>query len=305
MIILPTLACTYNPERIRFPVIAMPKIDGVRGVNFNGRLTGRSLKEHRNTFVTERFSAFKLRGLDGELALGNPTDPDLCRRTSSALSTIAGSPDVKWYLFDIMLTTEIRQREPYYKRVQRVDLWVDYLQDTSPELAEHLRVIKYLYIHDWPSLQAYHASNIEAGYEGTVFRDPDSRYKYGRSTVNDQCLMRIKDFVVDEARVLSVKEGRTNNNLPTVDARGLTERSTHSENMEPSGQIGTLICQDLTTGDTISVSPGRMPHADREYYWNAQEQIIGRTVKYQHFPHGRKDSPRMATFQCFRSEEDM
>ena len=47
------LATDYEEAKLRFPVLAQPKIDGVRGVNFFGTLTGRSLKQHRNKYTTK------------------------------------------------------------------------------------------------------------------------------------------------------------------------------------------------------------------------------------------------------------
>ena len=60
------LATDYEEAKLRFPVLAQPKIDGVRGVNFFGTLTGRSLKQHRNKYTTKFYSHSCLAGMDGE-----------------------------------------------------------------------------------------------------------------------------------------------------------------------------------------------------------------------------------------------
>lgn len=92
----PMLASDWDEEKQRFPVIAQPKIDGLRGLNMYGRLTGRSLKQFKNKHVTSLFSHSALIGLDGEFAAHDQRHPDLCRMTTSALGTIEGEPYVLW-----------------------------------------------------------------------------------------------------------------------------------------------------------------------------------------------------------------
>ena len=94
------LAEDFDESKLIFPLIAQPKIDGVRGLNMLGTLTGRSLKTHKNVYTTKFYSQSCLIGFDGELAANSETHPDLCRITSSALSTIAGEPFTLWWLFD-------------------------------------------------------------------------------------------------------------------------------------------------------------------------------------------------------------
>ena len=42
--IKPQLASNYEEGNIQLPTFAQPKIDGVRGLNLDGNLVGRSLK---------------------------------------------------------------------------------------------------------------------------------------------------------------------------------------------------------------------------------------------------------------------
>lgn len=63
------LACDADLDILPYPVWAMPKIDGVRVINTEGKATGRSLKAHKNEYITEHFSVAQCGGLDGELAV--------------------------------------------------------------------------------------------------------------------------------------------------------------------------------------------------------------------------------------------
>jgi hypothetical protein len=52
----PQLAEDAIIDAVRFPCIVQPKIDGVRALNLNGTLTGRSLKPFEGFGITEYFS---------------------------------------------------------------------------------------------------------------------------------------------------------------------------------------------------------------------------------------------------------
>lgn len=88
----PMLATDYVEAKLRFPLGAMPKVDGVRGLNSEGVFFARSMKQHANLYTRAFYSQNIYNGLDGELAAEHECHPDLCRLTTSATSTIEGQP---------------------------------------------------------------------------------------------------------------------------------------------------------------------------------------------------------------------
>lgn len=301
----PMLAEDWVESRVSFPAIAQPKIDGVRGVHFTGKFTGRSLKTFGNRYITNFFSHNAFAGLDGEVAAGHECDPALCRLTTSALSTHEGEPFVLWWLFDYV-TPETRLL-PYYQRYQALANRVAELQ-AMPHLhprAGHLRLVPYVLVQTLEQLNELDAQWLDDGYEGTILRHPDREAKSGRSTVREGGLLRIKRFVEEEAVVNSITEGRRNDNEATINALGRTERSTHQENMVPNGMAGSLECTDVKTGKPIIVSAGTAPHDLRKAWLENPSLIVLKTIKYKTFPKGVKDKPRFPTFQVIKMEADL
>jgi DNA ligase-1 len=300
------LAEDYDESKLVFPLLAQPKIDGVRGINLTGTLTGRSLKQFGNRYTTSFFSHSAFIGLDGELAAGHECDPALCRMTTSALGTHEGEPFVLWWLFDYV--TAETSRLPYVDRYERLHARVHELltSDRSPcrARAGRLRVVKSVLVHDLDALNSIDAHWLDEGYEGTIIRNPNTGYKYGRSTVREGGLLRIKRFVEEEAVVNSITEGQSNGNEAKVNALGHTERSTHQANMVPNGMVGSLECTDVKTGKPITVAAGTMPHDDRIRYFKNPGLLLGQVIKYKTFPKGVKDKPRFPTFQSIRMKED-
>lgn len=309
----PMLAEDYDESKIRFPVIAMPKIDGVRGLNFTGKLTGRSLKTHANKHVTSLFSHDAFIGFDGEFAAEHDCHPDLCRLTTSAMSRIEGEPFVLWWVFDHIV--EKTRTLTYENRLFYRDRQYEQLIATAdPALAQavsQVRLVPWVKCHTLEELLHWDSKWLDDGYEGTIIRDPEGKHKDGRSTVREGGYLRIKRFVDGEAEVIELFEGQTNNNEATLNELGQTERSTHQENMVPNGMLGAMnvrVVKDIKDlsgkllfpkGHVVKVSPGKMNHDDRTRYLKNTSELIGRIIKFQCFPKGVKDKPRFPTFQSF------
>lgn len=304
----PMLAEDAVRDKLRFPLILQPKIDGVRGINLGTRTTGRSLKGFDNQYASRFFSSPELSYLDGEFAAAAKTDPALCRLTTSALSTITGEPFLLWHVFDFLRPGVVDL--PYIRRLESLSSYVVELQAREwnqklPPSFAHLRVIDYEIVKSLDELDAREEHFLGLGYEGVILRDPMGSYKNGRSTVREGGLLRIKQFIEEEAIVLSVEEGQTNTNEAKTNPLGYTERSTIKENMLPNGMVGKLICRDIKTGNEITVAPGKMLHQDRVTFFEQQNLIIGKTIKYKHFPRGVKDKCRFPTFQSIRMSADI
>lgn len=309
----PMLAEDAVLDKLRFPLVAQPKIDGVRALNVRGTFTGRSLKGFKNKFLTAQFSKLALEGFDGEVAAERETHPDLCRLTSSALGTIEGEPFVLWWIFDYFGNGF--GDKPYVERIKEADRLVDQLRSTDERLWQHMRVIPWSIVNNLDELETLEDRYLAEGYEGVIVRDPAGTYKHGRSTVREGGLLRIKKFIDFEFVIDGVVEGEKNLNEATINELGQTERSTHQANMVPNGMVGTLkgrtigVVKDgtkvLFEKDTpVTVSAGSMVHSDRVLYFQQPHLIVGKIGKGKFFPKGIKDKLRFPTFQSLRMAED-
>jgi DNA ligase-1 len=285
--IRPLLACTLeNVELLRFPVIVSAKLDGIRCVIERGVAISRNGKPIRNLHVQAQLNKPEYNGLDGELIVGPPSGDGVFNRTTSGIMSIEGKPDFTYWVFD----NHLNQMQPF---VQRVASLQDY------RLPAYIKRLPQLTITSLLELEAFEKQVLDTGYEGVMIRKLDGPYKQGRSTLNEQILLRVKRFRDGEARVVDIEEGRINGNEAKLDNLGYTERSTKQENMLPGARVGTLICEDLVTGQRLRISPGRMNHEERHRYWAFPDSILQRTIKYKVFDYGSIDAPRFATFQGF------
>ena len=311
----PGLACDVDLTKLSYPVMVLPKLDGVRGLNLTGPLVARTGKQFKNKLNTRFFSDPRFIGFDGEMVVDRITGFGICNETTSALTTINGTIPTRWCLFDYVKDGEnnhLGYLDRYRELVQVVrDLHTEY-----PELLNRLWVIPFETAHNQEELEAMELKYLEQGYEGIIIRDPEGRYKYGRSTAREGIYLRLKRFIDTEIEVTHVIEGKSNQNELKANPNGYAERATLAENMVPNGMVGTICGKALETiefggrvvvekGADIEVAPGRMTHDERRYYFENQSEIIGKLAKYQFFPIGVKDKPRFPTFQGFRDPVDL
>jgi DNA ligase-1 len=135
-----------------------------------------------------------------------------------------------------------------------------------------------------------------------MLRDPMGTYKFGRSTVNDNILLKVKQFLDDEAELIEIQEKMSNQNPEEKDAFGHVKRSASLEGMVATGVAGTLIVKNKE-GQVFGVGSGLNDEL-REEIWNNKEKYIGKLVKYKYFPQGVKELPRHPVFLGFRDPED-
>ena len=284
----PMLAAPADLDNLRFPLLASPKLDGIRALKVGKTLLSRTLKPIPNAHVQSAAVAWP-EGLDGELIVGSPTDKDVYRNTVSGVMKATGTPNFTFWVFD---------------RHDRTSAYQDALELIQQAAAQHISVemLNQEVVHDVDSLLSYEAQQVELGFEGVILRDPHAPYKFGRSTAKEGYLLKVKRFEDSEAMVIGVVEEMHNGNEATKDNLGRTKRSTAKVGKTGKGTMGTLVCRDLKTGVEFEIGTG-FTAADRIEMWAAPP--INQVVRYKFFPIGTKDKPRHPVFQGYRAPEDM
>jgi DNA ligase-1 len=278
------------PHLLPFPVLATPKLDGIRCLKLGGKALTRSFKPISNCFAREWIESNLPDGLDGELMLRGGT----FSQTTSAIGARDGQPDFVFHVFDYVadsITT------PYQERMKELAALPDYE-----------RVVKVLpkLIRNLAELTAYEEECIAAGYEGVMVRTPNSPYKCGRSTEREAWLLKIKRFEDAEAVVLSSYEGMTNQNAAELDAFGRTKRSLAQAGMIGRGELGGFVVRHLATGVEFRLGYNHVVGGiDRVTLWMKREGLVGKVVKFSHQPSGAKEAPRFPKFIGFREAWDM
>lgn len=290
-----------EPDAVKYPVIASPKIDGIRCLTTPQGPMSRSLKPIPNQHVWQELNRLPP-GLDGELWVrGARTFGEV----SSAIMASAGEPDFEYHVFDHFRDPVA----PYRHRLCEVH---DYVR-TQPKKM-WLRAVDSRWIKDSRQLRTFIHDCLAQDYEGVMIRDPNGRYKFGRSTTKEGLLLKVKPYEDAEAVVIGFEERRHNTNPALLNALGRTERSSHKAGRIPAGDLGKLVCvrqEDWQAwcdgaGDRVTFGIGAgFTDDERERFWKERGDLPGRIVKFKHQVSGAKDAPRIPVFLAFRDERDM
>ena len=289
----PMLAAEADLDKLKFPLIASPKLDGVRALIKDGVVLSRSLKPIPNEHVQKLFGRPELEGLDGELIVGSPTDPQCFQNTSGAVRRKDGEPDVRFFVFD----TFHKPEAPYKDRLW----WAVCKEDMKKVIVNEAEEV-----FDQADLEKFESNCLRWGYEGICLRDPSGPYKFGRSTAKEGYLLKLKRFKDSEARILAVEELMHNANEAKKNELGRTERSSHKENLVPAGTMGRLHVEDIHTGQRFYIGTG-FTQEQRDWFWRVRYgwPAEGKLIKYRFFPVGVKELPRHPVYLGLRDEFDM
>lgn len=295
-LIRPMLAAPTKEENLRalkFPKLMSAKIDGVRALNIGGTLVSRKLLPIPNKATQCIFGDVIFHGLDGELAVGSPTDKNLMQQTTSGVMSDDGDPKATWYIFD-------KWDEPrgYAQRAREAKSLIESVGRSNVVwLPQHV-------VRSYEDILEKEEAFLSAGYEGAILRDPIAPYKQNRSTVKQEWMLKVKRFTDSEAVIIGCVEQQTNTNEATVDETGYTKRSHAKGGKVAAGVLGTLQVRDIKTGVEFELGTG-FTYEQRANLWAGREYLPGKLVKYKYFPIGIKDKPRHPVFIGFRDRRDL
>lgn len=293
----PLLSATLtDPSKLKFPLIASPKLDGIRCLLMESRVTegkriaySRSLKPIPNIHIRNTLANSTLPlGIDGELIIGS-TFQD----TTSGVMTVAGEPAFQYHVFDYFGDGI---NKPFVERYQMLCEIVDNSR------YDWLKLVPHAQLKSLEQLDAYETEQLSQGHEGVMLRSINGRYKYGRSTEREAILIKLKRFTDSEARVIGFTELEHNCNEQTTSNTGHAERSSDKGMMIPGNTLGALVVKD--NGIEFSIGTG-FTQAQRKEIWNNKDKYLGAycTYKYQDF--GIKVAPRAPVFLRWREDHKL
>lgn len=298
----PLLAADFDPSKQVYPALSSPKIDGLRCRIIHGKPMSRSMKLIPNHYLQELVEGlgYLLEGLDGELTVGLPNSATAFQDSTGPIRRTGGRPPVVFNVFDDFTDPDLEFKHRYYTAMDRVK-GLRSKGHTWIEPVRH-RVCRTLEDVNLAEEQA-----LQCGYEGLMLRSPYGRYKSGRSTVNEQLLLKVKRYVDFEAVVTGFEEEMQNTNEARENEVGRMKRSNHSENMVPKNTLGALLGRMINgpfKDQSISCGSG-FTFEERQEIWGNKEKYLGQVFTVKYFPYGCKDKPRHPTFKGWRPNWDV
>lgn len=274
-----------------FPLLATPKLDGIRCVKTKGKALSRTFKPIPNIYVRTCIEQQMPDNTDMELVSGDFND------TTSAIMSGDGEPAFKAWVIDYV---KDNLSKPYIDRMK--DLETLFLPAFCSKV---LPVV----VYSLNELKAIVALHLDQGHEGTMIRTPHSPYKCGRGTLTQCDLVKIKPFVDAEATIIAYEEMCENTNAAEKDAFGRTKRSQAQAGMIPKGLLGKWIVKGINgqfKGVEFGLGTAKGVTLEmRKEWWEHRDTYIGKIVTYKYQKYGSVDAPRIPVFKGFRDKRDI
>lgn len=282
------LACSKLPnlDEIKYPKLVSTKLDGIRCIIKDGKAVSRSLKPIPNLFVQSELAKYDLEGLDGELMV----DGDF-NSVQSAIMSVHGEPDFKFMVFDVV--------EPNLGFNDRLTAAINRVYKCS---SDRVSILEQHYVYSPEEVSYYYDLAIAEGNEGLILKDPSGSYKYGRSTMKQETMLKLKEVLDDEAEVFSFEELETNENEPYTNEVGAQVRSSHQSMKVGADKLGALVVK--YKGKMFNIGSG-FTEGQRQSIWDSRENYRGKLVKFKHLGLSAYGVPRCPIFLEFRHKDDL
>lgn len=277
-------------DLLDYPIYGSPKYDGIRAIVKDGYAFSNTLKPIRNKNVQRICS--KMEFCDGELIAGKNF-----QETTSCIMSESGSADFTFYIFDSFKNpTDI-----YLNRFRDIENCFTEQKVDEPQIV----MVQPIKLKTPKDLLDYEEWCLQQGFEGIMLRHPKGRYKFGRSTFNEQYLLKRKPVLDEEAFIFGFEEQEENQNILTYDERGYAKRSMHQENKVGKDTLGAFLVRSSKWGDfKIGTGLGLTDQLRKEI-WNNQDKYLGQFITFKYQAYGSKDKPRQPIFLRFRHIEDV
>ena len=285
-----------HESKITGKKLVEPKLDGVRCLTVidyeNQTVTqytrnGKVLENftHITDYLSQYINEFgRSMILDGEVV--SHTFQDLMKQVHRKDNVQAG--DARLVLFDCLPLVEFKQGISVMglrRRREFLKNWQNIFADSGFIEIVSQREFDLDVLTDEIEFKDYNQEMVEAGYEGIMIKDPNSKYECKRSTA----WLKQKPFIEVSLTVTGYEEGTGRN----------------------KDRLGALICEGEDDGKTICVNCGSgFSDDDRTEIWTGRDSLMGQVVEVRADAVTQNQDgtyslrfPRFKTFRGFKKGE--
>lgn len=282
---------------LQYPLLASYKLDGNRNLLKQGTHLTRSMKVQPNANLVKHLKEITkdCRNMiyDGELWSPKISFSDLQSILRSHDAPIPSH--VQFYVFDCLTVNEWESgdSDPYDVRIKRLKKYPNVV------------VLSQTVVQKQQQIQDMYDKALRSGTEGLILRNPKSPYKWGRATLNEGIIFKLKPFDPLDAKIIGYEQQRSlNQDVDTgVNEIGRKKRTHKAEHYGLADTLGSLVVQD-EQGRVFNCGWGEgWTHEKRKNLWDRRDELIGQWVIIRSMGVGEKNLPRMPQLISFRDSK--
>lgn len=298
-----------NLDEIIYPILASYKLDGVRIVFYKGQILTRSLKQLPNKQLRFKFEAIRKYTednqciLDGEIYSHELTFQEIIsfcmtqdfedKKSVKKFGKVMTIPEsLKFYCFDMIIDDDINLS--FKTRINNIKF-------------AHI-TLELLNIEQWSCFSKEDVENLfenalDNGYEGLILRDPNGRYKFGRGTIKEGIIYKVKPFRTFDTEVIGVVQATEVNEDAEKKTnelgRSVTSKKKGDRHLIEKASAFVVNYEDKELKVTLA-----MTDEEKEEVWRNKETYIGKWIEYKGMLVGSKDVPRHPVMIRFREDKN-
>jgi len=299
-----------NLDELKYPLLASYKLDGIRCIFYKGKILSRSLKQIQNKQLREKFEPIRKYSEENNLILdGEIYSPELTfqeitsfvmtqdftdKKSIKKFGKVMEIPDhLKFYIFDSIVDDSIDDRFQIRQAKASKAYALFY---------EILYPVEHIFVNDKKDVETYFESALEEGYEGLILRDASGIYKYGRGTVKEGIIYKVKPFRTFDAQIIGVVQATEVD--PNAEkkinelGRSVTSKKVGDRNLIEKASAFNVKYE----GKDLKVVLA-MKDEEKEEVWQNRDKYIGRMIEYKGMLVGAKDVPRHPVMIRFRDDK--
>jgi len=269
----PTLFPNEKPDlnKIKFPLLASTKLDGIRCIFKDGQMLSRSLKEIPNKQLQDKFKNLKEYSLkynmilDGEIYGERMTFQQITHYVmTDDLESEILPENLKFYCFDALsnMNTEI----DFTHRIKSIPLF------------ENLVSVKQVIVNSKVDVDNMFDDVIASGFEGIILKNPFSKYKFGRFTLKSGDGFKVKPYETFDAEVIGIEERFENLNESMTNELGHSFKRNTIDAKKGTGLAATFIVKYNNEEQRVCITG---TEEFRRNIWNNKKDFIGKWIEYK------------------------
>jgi len=283
---------------LKYPLLVSYKLDGIRCIFKDGQMYSRALKQFPNVQLRNRFKnvadwtqSTKVL-LDGELLSKSLTFNELSGLTRQLDKELPG--DLYFYCFDAVVNENYDEK--FQNRLKELHIMgIEYLH--------YVKELEQVSVDTAIGINILYEKALDWGCDGLILRDLNGRYKFGRGTIKEGLIYKIKPFQTFDAKVIGiiqateVREGAEKkiNEL----GRSVTSKKKDDRILIEKAADFVVLYENKELKVSIA-----MTNEEKEEVWKNRDKYIGKMIEYKGMLVGAKDLPRHPVFLRFRNDKE-
>ena len=166
-----------------------------------------------------------------------------------------------------------------------------------------MKLVRHIKVDSAKRVEEVFQIELDNGYEGLILRDPNANYKFGRGTLKEGIIYKVKPFVTFDAQIIGVvqstevREGaeKKTNEL----GRSVTSKKKDDRVLIEKASAFNVLYEGKELKVTLA-----MDDSEKEEVWKNRQFYIGEIIEYKGMLVGSKDVPRHPIFLRFRTDKD-